>query len=676
MRSLITLVCAFAWFNVSSQIWTEDFEVSGLGTTYTSPSVFTVDLNSHYNRTNGGNISNISAPYSGKHGTFLWAGENLNVTGAGADGLTNKTITFAPIPVTGQTNLQFRGLFGSGNPNNGWDYSDILYVEYKMDAGPWTKLLQFAANAQVSNAGLFQDTNLNGIGEGVALTPQLAQFVANIPVTGISLQLRIYSKCSAMGEEFAFDYLRLYSTTTAVNGCTNPLATNYNAAATVDNGSCSIAGCTNASALNFNPIATTDNGSCVLTVPNLVINEIHYNPNDFAGFLDAAREFVEIHNNSSTTVNIGGWRISDAIDYTFPTGTTVAANAYFIVAATAATYTGNGYNVYQYTGDLSNTGESIRLFNSNNILVDMVTYAPAGCWPTPADGNGPSLELRNFNLDNNAPENYCTGIANNGTPGQVNSCFSSAILGCTNSAASNYNPTANTDDGSCLIYGCDCPTASNYNAIANVNDGTCVFPVVVLGCTYNTASNYNPAATNDNGTCLFSSGVLGCTYATASNYNSAATVDDGSCIFGAGILGCTYSFASNYNPAATVDNGTCVLPSNTLGCTYANATNYNPAATLDNGSCVFPVLIPGCTYASATNYNALATFDNGSCIFPTGTPGCTYSNATNYNATATVDDGSCLFNLVSSCPADFNGDLSVGVSDLIIFIAAYGTTCP
>lgn len=47
-------------------------------------------------------------------------------------------------------------------------------------------------------------------------------------------------------------------------GCTDPAATNYNAAANVDNGSCTytVLGCTDPSAINYDPLANTDDGSC------------------------------------------------------------------------------------------------------------------------------------------------------------------------------------------------------------------------------------------------------------------------------------------------------------------------------------------------------------------------------------------------------------------------------
>ena len=52
------------------------------------------------------------------------------------------------------------------------------------------------------------------------------------------------------------------------------------------------------------------------------------------------------------------------------------------------------------------------------------------------------------------------------------------ILGCTDSTANNYDPLANSDDGSCTydIYGCTDPSATNYDPVATVDDGSCQYP--------------------------------------------------------------------------------------------------------------------------------------------------------------------------------------------------------
>jgi hypothetical protein len=105
------------------------------------------------------------------------------------------------------------------------------------------------------------------------------------------------------------------------------------------------------------------------------------------------------------------------------------------------------------------------------------------------------------------------------------------------------------------------------------------------------------------------------------------------------------------------------------GCTDPLATNFNSTAISDDGSCQYF----GCTDPLALNFNPGATQGDNSCIYVSG---CTYTDATNYNALAIKDDGSCLFNISNSCPADLNNDGLVGITDLLIFVAAYGSVCP
>ena len=55
------------------------------------------------------------------------------------------------------------------------------------------------------------------------------------------------------------------------------------------------------------------------------------------------------------------------------------------------------------------------------------------------------------------------------------------ISGCTDPSATNYDPSANIDVGSCSyytapIYGCTDPIADNYNNLATADDGSCMYP--------------------------------------------------------------------------------------------------------------------------------------------------------------------------------------------------------
>ena len=70
------------------------------------------------------------------------------------------------------------------------------------------------------------------------------------------------------------------------------------------------------------------------------------------------------------------------------------------------------------------------------------------------------------------------------TYGTCGVCVTS-VSGCTDSTATNYDPTATVDDGSCIavVYGCTDATACNYYAGANVDDGSCEWTSCASTCT-------------------------------------------------------------------------------------------------------------------------------------------------------------------------------------------------
>ncbi len=88
--------------------------------------------------------------------------------------------------------------------------------------------------------------------------------------------------------------------------------------------------------------------------------------------------------------------------------------------------------------------------------------------------------------------------------------------GCMQHDATNYNPDATFDDGSCnfliIVYGCTNPQAENYQMNATHDDGRCV------------VINDNP-----NGTANETASIYGCMDMEANNYDDKATEDDGSC---------------------------------------------------------------------------------------------------------------------------------------------------
>jgi hypothetical protein len=172
---------------------------------------------------------------------------------------------------------------------------------------------------------------------------------------------------------------------------------------------------------------------------------------------------------------------------------------------------------------------------------------------------------------------------------------------------------------------------------------TCI--PIILGCTDSTAFNYDPLANTDDNSCV--PVIVGCMNPLAFNYDPLANVDDPSLCIPV-IVGCMDPTAFNYDPSANTP-GTCIPV--VLGCTDPTAYNYNPNANVDDSSCV--PIIYGCIDPTQFNYDPLANTDDGSCI-----PvifGCTDPSQFNYNPLANTDDGSCI-PIVYGCmdPTQYN----------------------
>ena len=220
-----------------------------------------------------------------------------------------------------------------------------------------------------------------------------------------------------------------------------------------DNVSCT--GCTDSNADNFDPDAIVSCEDCC-EYPNydglIVINEINYNPGLSFDQADADYEFIELYNSSSSSIDLSGWSLgSDNINFTFDSFE-ADAGAYILLARNADTYPGS---ISYGDNSLSNSSESITLTDSNQQLVDIVTYSDGfqgndDPWPQAADAEGATLELISADLDNSIASSWqASFVIPGGTPGYENSSEPVDIEGCTDSSACNYDTEATLDDGSC-----------------------------------------------------------------------------------------------------------------------------------------------------------------------------------------------------------------------------------
>ena len=158
---------------------------------------------------------------------------------------------------------------------------------------------------------------------------------------------------------------------------------------------------------------------------SVVINEINYNSADD---FDPG-DWVELYNPTGQPQNIGNWIFKDEDDdhiFLIPENTILVTGEYLVLNNDTTSFTTLFPDVNNFVGDLgfgfSGGGESLRLYNSDSILIDTVAYDDSDPWPEDPDGNGPTLELIHPSMDNAMVENWAASEGY-GTPGSVNSVY-------------------------------------------------------------------------------------------------------------------------------------------------------------------------------------------------------------------------------------------------------------
>ncbi|AEV33756.1 subtilase family protease [Owenweeksia hongkongensis DSM 17368] len=173
----------------------------------------------------------------------------------------------------------------------------------------------------------------------------------------------------------------------------------------------------------FDTTYTNSNGcdSTVITtvtylptsLDTLVITEIMYNPPESGADI---HEYIEIYNPGLITVDMTGYSLSDAVNYTFG-NVSVPSGGYVVVCKDSlALYSQFAANGHQWSGSgvLSNGGELILLKDALGNTIDSVPYSPTGTWPIGADGDGPSVVLCDWTADNTIGSNWIESTSSTG----------------------------------------------------------------------------------------------------------------------------------------------------------------------------------------------------------------------------------------------------------------------
>jgi len=358
-----------------------------------------------------------------------------------------------------------------------------------------------------------------------------------------------------------------------IEGCTSSTACNYNPLATDDNGSClepvenctvcngtvlvkidydkdgicnedDPTGCTNPLACNYNPAATTDDGSCLVPVENC-----------------SACDSIEL-----IIVDADGDGICNADE---DKGCTNPAACNYNAAA--LTDDGSCIVPVDHCSECNETNNGLVIIDTDKDGICDANEV-AGCTSSTAcNYDALATDDDNSCLE---PVSNCS-ICDGDTLKLIDSdmdgiCDANEIRGCTNPLACNYDVNASDDDGSCLVpvYECSSCEGENLVKIDSDNDGVCDANEV-WGCTNPIACNYNPLATENSGQCILP--VENCSVCEDGklvqldlNNNGVPDCDEPR-------PGCTNSKACNFNPLANTDDGTCIVP--VENCSECNETN-------------------------------------------------------------------------------------------------------
>jgi len=172
-----------------------------------------------------------------------------------------------------------------------------------------------------------------------------------------------------------------------------------------------------------NATALPSNDSSLLS--SLRITELMYKPKAASSAGDY--EFIELRNIGSSTLDLSGVRFTNGIDYTFASGTTLAAGAYIVVCKSQTAFLSRYPSAAgvlaagSFTGALDNSGETIALSLPSPWNVHILRFRYEASWYASTADDGYSLvvvdPVNTAARDWGDKSTWAASAAVNGNPG-------------------------------------------------------------------------------------------------------------------------------------------------------------------------------------------------------------------------------------------------------------------
>ena len=150
----------------------------------------------------------------------------------------------------------------------------------------------------------------------------------------------------------------------------------------------------------------------------IVITEINFKSAPEAD----SDDWIELYNRTATAIDLTGWQFTDGAGhaYAFPPDTVLWPDSYLVLCQDKIKFKAVHPDVKNRLGNLGfglgSEGESLRVLDPKNRVVDRVDYRSVAPWPQTAGGTGYTIELMDVSSDNNRGENW-RAVSLFGTPG-------------------------------------------------------------------------------------------------------------------------------------------------------------------------------------------------------------------------------------------------------------------
>jgi hypothetical protein len=337
----------------------------------------------------------------------------FDIVGSGTIGSTGDTLQFDYEMRSGNFDIRVR--VASFEPTDPWASAGLMARESLNANSPFT-----AALTTPAMVGSFYQSRTT--------TGAAATTTGSFPVNGPETWLRLVRSANTFTGYASLDGLNW--TQLGTTTLTMPTTLFFGMAVSSRN-------TTDAASVQFRDIGTSPGpvvGSFLPTTEPLgpgsrhtplVISEIMYHP---AERVDGKQlEFVELFNSGIIAADLTGYRLSGALDFAFPDGTTLRAGGFLVVARNLTDFQSVysvGNVIGGYTNSMPNDSGTIRLRNRADAVLLEANYGTAWPWPIAADGAGHSLVLARPSYGTTDSRGWQPSDLKGGSPGTYDAIHS------------------------------------------------------------------------------------------------------------------------------------------------------------------------------------------------------------------------------------------------------------